>query len=986
MLSKTFFCPLLVSLSLLFQPYGFAFDQSPNLVADKSPPFVTVQDQNSVPVLNPALAKRTISKIRLANGLEAYLVSDPEIDKSGAALAVQVGSWSDPSNYPGMAHFLEHMLFLGTAKYPNESEFSRFIDNHGGQENAYTLSDRTVFYFSVDNNAFPEALDRFAQFFIDPLFNPSGVGRESHAIDQEYSKNIQNDAWRIAYMKKVLTNPENPESRFNMGNLQTISKITQDSLKQWYHEQYSANLMHLAIYSSMPAKQLEELVSKEFSAVPEHQLTPLELNLPILSPAYYDKLVYMKPYRDLRYLILEWEMPEKYRYDANLVAYYLGHEGDKSLLSYLKSEGLVEDISSGVSKYSKKMTLSLTLSLTEEGVKHPFEVIDSCYKAIAFLKEEGIPENLFNEMKQLATLKYQYQTRQNPMDQAAEDANDLVDEDLATYPEKTLIPQKYNPEAIEIVIGHLKPSKCHYILVAPEELTGYKTDKKEPWLGVEYAVFPIPPKVLEQWKTAKPTAQIGMPLPNPYIPQHLALVSSATVANPQLYVGGIPHLKAIENDSHGITYYGSDSLFQVPTAGYSFRIHSPAVTPGNAKEAALTELYLECIKEEIQGSIYQAFLAGTTISTSYLSTGIFLEIEGYSETAPLFLKTTLESLKSALLSQDRFDIIKNALVRSYENDSRGSPMEQANQLLRSIFYQNDILSAEKAEALKDVKREDLIAFRNKFFKQTYHEGVIYGNLDENSASKLVQEINTIINSAPYPKDKIAHSKVLLLSQKDGPYLLRKKIAQNGNAAVLTIEDGCYSFKKHASLQILSRGIQEPFFSELRTKQQTGYIVCSLDKEVERQLLAFFAVQSSSHTPRDLLARFELMLETFITHLENQEINEERFETLKKTYLQEMKQPPKNLTEMMKLLDLLAFDYDADFNRREKRLQGFQDLTYAEFLQFVREFLGKSNHRRFALLVEGSPSPTQLRYHVMKSAEQILETSRYVNHFDKVECE
>jgi insulysin len=129
-----------------------------------------IQDTNSLKILTPSLSSRSTCKLHLNNGLEAYLVSDPHAEESAAALAVAVGSWSDPKDYPGMAHFLEHMLFMGTQAYPNENDFSQYITDHGGSSNAYTSLDRTVYMFSVNNAGFEGSLDRFSHFFIDPLF------------------------------------------------------------------------------------------------------------------------------------------------------------------------------------------------------------------------------------------------------------------------------------------------------------------------------------------------------------------------------------------------------------------------------------------------------------------------------------------------------------------------------------------------------------------------------------------------------------------------------------------------------------------------------------------------------------------------------------------------------------------------------------------------------------------------------------------------
>ena len=92
----------------------------------------------SVQVEKPFVDVRDYEHITLANGLRCLLVSDPGSEKSSAAMDVRVGHFSDPDELPGLAHFCEHMLFLGTEKYPNENEYSSYLNNHGGSSNAYT--------------------------------------------------------------------------------------------------------------------------------------------------------------------------------------------------------------------------------------------------------------------------------------------------------------------------------------------------------------------------------------------------------------------------------------------------------------------------------------------------------------------------------------------------------------------------------------------------------------------------------------------------------------------------------------------------------------------------------------------------------------------------------------------------------------------------------------------------------------------------------
>ena len=80
------------------------------------------------------------------------------------------------------------MLFLGTSKFPDEAEYKRFINAHGGSCNASTSMEHTNYHFQIDCNFLEGALERFSQFFISPLFEQSATDRELNAIHSEFSK------------------------------------------------------------------------------------------------------------------------------------------------------------------------------------------------------------------------------------------------------------------------------------------------------------------------------------------------------------------------------------------------------------------------------------------------------------------------------------------------------------------------------------------------------------------------------------------------------------------------------------------------------------------------------------------------------------------------------------------------------------------------------------------------------------------------------
>ncbi len=157
----------------------------------------------TVEPIKPANDGRDYAVLTLDNGLRVALVSDPGADKAAASLVVHAGSLDDPEDFPGMAHFLEHMLFLGTRKYPDPEAYKSFISGHGGHDNAYTGAEYTNYHFDIAPEALPEALDRFAQFFIAPTFDAAYIERERHAVDAEYRLKIRDDGRRRKSQRRV---------------------------------------------------------------------------------------------------------------------------------------------------------------------------------------------------------------------------------------------------------------------------------------------------------------------------------------------------------------------------------------------------------------------------------------------------------------------------------------------------------------------------------------------------------------------------------------------------------------------------------------------------------------------------------------------------------------------------------------------------------------------------------------------------------------
>ena len=167
----------------------------------------------------------TYRALELDNKLMVFLIHDPTTETAASALQVNVGSLRDPIEHQGLAHFLEHMLFVGSEKYPGVSDYSDFLSQNGGDFNAYTGRFATNYHFDIKEDRLPHALDMFAQFFICPLFSEELTFKEIKAVNSEAEMYYADDGWRCQRLDSVLCASDALLSKFDVGNLDTLGQM-----------------------------------------------------------------------------------------------------------------------------------------------------------------------------------------------------------------------------------------------------------------------------------------------------------------------------------------------------------------------------------------------------------------------------------------------------------------------------------------------------------------------------------------------------------------------------------------------------------------------------------------------------------------------------------------------------------------------------------------------------------------------------------------
>jgi len=927
-----------------------------------------VVDLCNLKIKTPSLQERCVRKLRLDNGLEVLLISDPGTPQSGAALAVNVGSWDDPQDRPGMAHFVEHLLFLGTHTYPEEGGYSRYLHDHGGLRNAFTMSDRTVYFFSVNHDGFEGVLDRFGHFFIDPLFNPSGVQRECCAIHQEFCKNIPLDPWRLMYVQKAICSPAHPFHDFCIGNLETLANISQDELKAWYQKHYGAQIMHLVVLSPQDLDTLEAQVTSLFSQVKRTEFTSTEHPLPPLFDANNKgMLLTVAPVQHTQQLELAWEIPNRDLDTASdrLIGYLLGHESQGSLLALLKEKQLADGLSAGSQRIGKNQTLfTLHVQLTDLGVKDYETVISYCFQALAAYRLTGIPSSLFEELVELENLRYGYQSREDVTQFLSSYAAAMIDESLDTFPQKTFVPTHYAKDQIEAILTALTPQNCQFSLMASADKTRCKLDRKEPWFGVPYTTKTISKKKLKQWSLSAPHSSIELPPVNLYVPKKFALETEETVITPV----------ALDTSHAGHCYVCTDQEFGVPQVSWSFTVKTPSIIPESIKSQVLADLFCYTVTERLVTESYLASLGGLSLHLSPEFNGLKFVISGFHDKAPLFTAQVLHTLTATLPTKEEFALSKERAEREYAQACTVSSLTEARELLMGVLYQNYASAPQKRRALNTISYDDMKAFAKHLWDKTHVDAMLYGNVTQASAKQVWLNAIDHFQGRAYPVTEQATKSVASFAHS---HMLEHKSRLQGNAVILAADFGEFSFKKRAALDILCKALEEPFFSELRTKQQTAYLVHNWGQDLERHLYAFFAVQSSSHDTRDLLARFELFLESHLRDLPTTVLPQERFEAIREACIALLKHPADNLQEKGLLLHRLAFEHDGDFAWLDKRIAALEALCFEEVLDVAQQYLGSAHPKRLAICVNGEvPEDSGIHYQVFTSQDKLRKLLKY----------
>ncbi|GJD08019.1 Insulin-degrading enzyme [Galdieria sulphuraria] len=962
----------------------------------------------------PKFDTRQYRALCLNNELRVLLISDAESEKAAAALNVSVGYFSDPPQIPGLAHLLEHLLFLGSEKYPDESEYHLYLSQHGGTCNAFTAEENTCFHFDVTDQRLSGALDRFAQFFIAPLLKEEVYEREVRAVDSEHYKNILNDSRRFFQVFKcVAAEPRHPLAKFGTGNHETLYKKPRTEqvdvvkcLKEFHSTFYSSNLMTLCVLSRQSLDNLEQLVVPLFSSVP---------NRSVLAPytSYQDLSVFKKdglgsvcklvPVQDRRTLQISWPFPELFsKYEKkpeHYLSHLLGHESKGSLYYLLKEKGWINNLSCGPDLMLQTFsTFGMTIELTEMGLVHVEDILYYTYEYVDCIRNSNFPSHIFEESQKLEELRFHFQERSEPLNEVVKNALNMQYYPLSKILSGPYLIHSFDANLILSLLEDMVPSKM-CVMLSSKTFEGL-LDEREPWYGTYYGKFPLSGDLLFQLSSVRKNEEednLYLPSPNPFIPGDFSLkcqpgIPSESQSDKKDFVENGP--KQIRKDAIWTIHHQLDDRFQRPKVHLYFFIHS-AYFHFSPRQALFSKLYCLFLEDILNEYGYYAQLAGIHYQLDITNEGLILFVGGYNDRISNFVLQIFEEMVHFRWKREHWHIKKDLLKRQLENSLKREPFHLALQEWKCLVIESQLHLDDLLESVDLASENDIDSFHAKMFEQVHLEALMYGNILQEEALEMSHRISSILpvrqglKEQAWPVKRIVQ--IPLLNKKDrhsssdsltdmGIHFIKNARLQDeeNGAVLLYFQVDQQELYSHVILELLEQIMSKHCFDDLRTTQQLGYVVATRAIMMSEIAGLLIIVQSSAYSTHYVEKKIQLFLENFYENVLKKGLTEDELADYLQALRSEKLEPAKRLSQQAAWFWSEISSHSYYYTRFVDEAACLNDISRNDLLNcFHRYFLSDEQRRITVHIQSNKAAQDSITYSSVFTDATLFKRSQFI---------
>jgi predicted Zn-dependent peptidase len=330
-----------------------------------------------------------LHKTTLKNGLRVLTYEMPDVRSVSTIVFVKTGSRNESSKENGLSHFLEHMVFKGTKKYPSQAAVAEAIEGIGGELNAWTSYDHTAYWNKVPKERLSTSIDVVSEMILNPLLKPEDLERERGVIVEEIHRYQDIPQRYVEDLAMRLTFPDHPLGQFVIGTEENIRSFPTDEFKRYMQDWYKPKNMVAVVAGAADHGTVEKEFKERWDAFPDKPFGGVQL---FKSSQKEPALEVFQKKTDQAHLMLvfrAYSFEDPRRYTLALLNAILGEGMSSRLFMRIREQkGLAYSISSSVDHFEDTGVLyvhaGLNLGKLDDAIKAVVE-------ELKILKERLVP-------------------------------------------------------------------------------------------------------------------------------------------------------------------------------------------------------------------------------------------------------------------------------------------------------------------------------------------------------------------------------------------------------------------------------------------------------------------------------------------------------------------------------------------------------------------------------------------------------------------
>jgi insulysin len=383
---------------------------------------------------------------------------------------------------------------------------------------------------------------------------------------------------------------------------------------------------------------------------------------------------------------------------------------------------------------------------------------------------------------------------------------------------------------------------------------------------------------------------------------------------------------------------------------------------------AQSKLYEVALKEGLNEITYPISLAGLSYNLGIEKRGMTLTVGGYSERTTDLLRLVAKNLKQVRIDEEKFQNLKEAIIRSMENRKLGQSYTRAGYYNRQFWIVKQYTEEQLIAALKKVTLDSIRDYATQLYQKTFVRGVIHGNWNAGQARNSLDTVLEELQSQPLPEAERYQEVVEVLDPSEKLQFSRQ-IADNNNSIYYTLQVGERSFEAQAQNSMVASIVESDFYTQMRTNQQLGYIVWSFQNQIEERLFFKMIIQSAGYGPFELQKRVEAWMQKSDKLFTD--LSDEEFEKHRESIIVSLEKKGDSIAEMTGDLYYFAVDEKGDFDFKKKLVKAVKNLTKEQVVKAGLRLFQDPQVARSVVLMRS-------RSNKDKIPEGVLSEVRYPN--------